>query len=225
MTMHLLEDLEKDILRESLNLGVGRAAAALSELIGHEVEIFLPELELLPKRTAVDLLSEKFNTTAWAVRQYFHHEANPSLMAGHIFLFLQDRELDTPFHKLIISLEQVDPCPLSEAEIIQEIGNIVLHACLSGLADLLVLELQSDAPVVHYTDLRPLLLGIVRHGTQTEPPDNRRRPDHEQDPVIQLLLHFETQESALDGAVMIFLDLITIPHLKQALTEIAFQYG
>lgn len=223
MKPHSFEDLEEDILRESLNLGVGRAAAALSELIGLEVEIFFPELHLLPKRQAVDLLSKKFSTTAWAVQQYFHCREDVSLLAGNIFLFLSDGAQDTPLGQMITELSTRESPPLPEIEVAQEVGNIILSACLSGVADMLAMELVGATPQVHRTELRPLLLGIVRHGDYDPVTVNRRRSLADQDLVIHLLLHFETQANAVDGAVMIFLDLITIPFLKQALARIVNQ--
>ncbi|MBF0610359.1 MAG: hypothetical protein G8345_04390 [Magnetococcales bacterium] len=226
---NLLDEIEKDILRESLNLGVGRAAAALSELIGHEVEIYLPELDLMAKRAAVDLLSEIFCQTQWAIQQYFHDTENPAKLSGHIFLFLRDHGQTTPIHGLIQGMEEADKLTVSEMDIFQELGNILLHACLSGLADLLALELTGQTPTVHRTDLRPLLLNIVRQkvgGTsnQTFHQERRRHPP-QQDPVIQILLHFNTPGATLEGSMMIFLDLITMPFLKQQLQSIASQYG
>ncbi|NGZ27211.1 MAG: hypothetical protein G8345_10040, partial [Magnetococcales bacterium] len=158
----LLDEIEKDILRESLNLGVGRAVAALSELIGHELEIFLPELDLMAKRAAVDLLSDKFCQTLWAIQQYFQDTEDPAKLSGHIFLFLRDHGKTTPIHGLIQGMGEEDKLVVSEMEIFQEIGNILLNACLSGLADLLAMELTGHPPTVHRTDLRPLLLKIVR---------------------------------------------------------------
>lgn len=223
MSFPPLDDLEKDILRESLNLGVGRAAAILSELLGHEVELHLPQLELLPKRTAVELLSDQFDTISWAVRQDFHRHGDPAAMSGHIFLFLRDGQGPLPVSRFTAALG-ADGMALPDDEIIHEIGNILLNACLSGLADLLEMELAGELPTVHQSALRPLLLGLVRHGN-AQLGIERRRPEEDQDPVIHLQLRFDTPCATLMGTMMIFLDLITIPRLKEELARIAARFG
>ena len=50
MNLDSLSDMQRDALRETGSIGAGHAATALSQLVGHGVEIDVPTLEIVPVR-------------------------------------------------------------------------------------------------------------------------------------------------------------------------------
>ena len=46
---------ERDVITELMNMGVGLAAASFSEMIGEEVLLSVPEVEVLPREAAARL--------------------------------------------------------------------------------------------------------------------------------------------------------------------------
>ena len=52
-----LTELQRDTITELLNIGMGRAAAALNDMVGEEVALSVPSVEVLSRRAAAGLSS------------------------------------------------------------------------------------------------------------------------------------------------------------------------
>jgi chemotaxis protein CheC len=150
-------EIERDAITELLNIAIGQAAAGLSQLVEDEVRLSVPFIDFLtPAQAAQRLDSETKGAEAVAVRQHF---TGP--FAGDILLlFPERRSLDLVRHML------GDEVPLSqltelEQEALQEVGNIILNACLGSLANQLSLTVESSLP----TYLRGLGSRILAGGS------------------------------------------------------------
>ena len=66
-----LTELQRDVMMELLNIGMGRAAAVLSEMFHEEVDLSIPFVDLLSRRTATGLIMEKGAERIVAVQQRF----------------------------------------------------------------------------------------------------------------------------------------------------------
>jgi len=56
--LQVLDELQQDALTEVFNVGMGSAAASLSEMVGEEVQLTVPEISFVNKEDAILLLSE-----------------------------------------------------------------------------------------------------------------------------------------------------------------------
>ena len=66
-----LTELQKDALGELFNIGMGRASASLSEMVGEEVELSVPLVEILPYSEAIENISITVGQEVTAVRETF----------------------------------------------------------------------------------------------------------------------------------------------------------
>ncbi|MBF0147428.1 MAG: hypothetical protein HQL84_15640 [Magnetococcales bacterium] len=210
-----MDAIELDLLAEAFNLGLGKGSAALSELLGEEVQVTVPSLQILPKRPAIDQCAKRFDTEAHTVRQAFVDTKNASTFSGDAFLFIP--QASSKILSRLLSGSEV-----SEAEILAELGNLILHSCLSSLADMIETELDSCLPEVHLNRTSDILIEIARNknrctgatgvegATQKE---NQRRPLPLQDRVLQMGVQFKTLSREISGEVMLFLDLSQLPNL------------
>ena len=66
-----LTDIEIDALTEIFNVGAGRAALSLSEIVGDEVQLSVPELEVLRTREIDERVLALANARFAAVSQIF----------------------------------------------------------------------------------------------------------------------------------------------------------
>ena len=57
-----LNELQRDAITELLNIGVGRAAAALSEMVDQEVGLTVPHLDFVPRSELTSSLGDEFGT-------------------------------------------------------------------------------------------------------------------------------------------------------------------
>lgn len=182
-----LSPLQQDAVNELLNVGIGQAAAALSEMVHDEILLSLPEVSFVSQGVAASQLASDEQGHLLAVRQGFS-----GMFAGNaVLIFPERRSLE-----LVRAIfgDAVDPDHLSEMqeEAFNEIGNIILNGCLSSLADMLGKPVESGLPLVVRGDAHGVL-GIDAG-------------DHD---MLALLLNvaFEVHQSNIRGHVVIMLDL------------------
>ena len=214
--MSSLNELELDLLTEAFNIGLGMGSAVLSELLGEEVLLTVPSLNVLPKRPAIDECGLRFGAKAHTIRQAFLDARNVSALAGDAFLFVPEASSQA-ITKLLSDSE------VGEADILSELGNLILHSCLASLANMTETELDSQIPEVHMNRTADVLIAIAREKNKMAGHGNglgatlrvdSRRPPHLQDKVLQLDVRFKTSTGEITGEVMLFLDLAKLPDLK-----------
>ncbi|MFZ6849728.1 chemotaxis protein CheC [Undibacterium sp. RuRC25W] len=136
-----LTELHLDALSEIFNVGAGRAAASLSEIVGDEVLLSVPSVEIR-KSSEIDkevmgLNSERFG----AVHQTF----TGAFEAEAILLFTEAHALEI-VRDMMGSQISLEDLAEFEQEAMCELGNIILNACLSAMADMLSIPLNCSLP-------------------------------------------------------------------------------
>ncbi|MBI3286323.1 MAG: chemotaxis protein CheC [Burkholderiales bacterium] len=139
--MNTLTELHLDALTEVFNVGAGRAAASLSEIVGDEVRLSVPSVEI--RRTAeLDIAMAALGGTRFgAVRQRF----GGSFEAEAVLLFTEDHALEI-VRDMMGSQMSIEDLAEYEQEAMCELGNIILNACLSAMADMLDIALNCSLP-------------------------------------------------------------------------------
>jgi len=136
-----LTELHLDALSEVFNVGAGRAAASLSEIVGDEVRLSVPSVEIRKSseidKTVLGLDSERFG----AVHQTF----TGAFEAEAILLFTEDHALEI-VRDMMGSQISIEDLAEFEQEAMCELGNIILNACLSAMADMLNIPLNCSLP-------------------------------------------------------------------------------
>lgn len=137
-----VSELQRDALAEIFNIGVGRAAASLSLIVNDEIDLSAPSVLFLPpaevQRTllggtemqTLSLVAQDFRGPFDARAMLLFPERNALIIVGHMLG------------------QQVPPEQLSEfeQEAMCEVGNIILNACISALADLFGIEFEGGLP-------------------------------------------------------------------------------
>jgi chemotaxis protein CheC len=139
----LLDDLERDALTELVNIGVSRAAASLRKMVGAQVLLSVPAVEVVTRHGAATLLGERESETLVAVRQAFE-----GVFSGHAMLiFPQANSLEIV---RAVSGGELGPDELAdlETEALAETGNIILNGCLASIANILQRPLSLSLPEV-----------------------------------------------------------------------------
>ena len=128
--------IELDALQESMNIGFGQAARALSEVIDMHVVLSVPKISLAAKEGMAELICAEIGNPAdfSLVEQRFRGS-----FAGTGFLLVPDEE-GRKLAELFGGLEGAEQGPgmsALEDEVILEIGNIIIGACVGKIAELL----------------------------------------------------------------------------------------
>lgn len=139
--MSILSDIEIDALTEIFNVGAGRAALSLCEIVGEEVHLSVPSVEVLRTREidvrVLALANVRFATVSQAFDGPFDAEA--------VLLFTEEHALEI-VHDMMGSQMSLEQLAEFEQEAMCELGNIILNACLSAMADMLGITLNSSLP-------------------------------------------------------------------------------
>lgn len=133
---------EQDLITELMNIGVGHAAAAFSRMIGEEIRMTVPFVQICARDTAAALLRERLPELLAGVRQTFQGP-----LTGVAALIFPERQslqiIRTVLHEGNFPLEEITEL---EQETFLEIGNIVLNHCLGTISNVLGLTCRSSPP-------------------------------------------------------------------------------
>ncbi|BDT67700.1 cheY-P phosphatase CheC [Comamonadaceae bacterium OS-1] len=136
-----LSELQLDALTEVFNVGAGQAAASLSEIVGDEVLLSVPRIQFFDR---TDVNAEMLSLNGGrlgAVRQKF---GGPFSLDATL-LFREEKALEI-VQEMLGSQVSVEDLVDYEHEAMCELGNVILNACLSAIADMLGINLSSTLP-------------------------------------------------------------------------------
>jgi chemotaxis protein CheC len=137
-----LTELERDALAELANIGVSRAAASLRKMVGQQVLLSVPSVEVVSRKTASALIAEREGKNLVAVQQEFAGAFSGRAM----LIFPQAKSL-----QLIRAIVGSDPAVEAtdiEEEALAETGNVILNGCLATMGNILHQSLAVSLPKV-----------------------------------------------------------------------------
>lgn len=136
-----LSSRQNEALTELINIGYGRAAAALSELTGRRITLEVPRVAVYPIQEIGRALTEVLRGEVASVHQVFSGpvSGNALLLLDHdAALMLNSLLLNSPLHSGRLRA--------AEREALTEVGNIVLNACLGVFGNLLQVQVTFAVP-------------------------------------------------------------------------------
>jgi len=153
--MHLTA-LQEDGLVELLNIGFGRAAASLSQLTGHRVLLDVPEVSVHPIEEVSGALQQVVKGQVASVHQIF---SGP--VGGDALLILD--ESGAAILKELLTNEPALPLSIdaSAREVIAEVGNILLNACLGTFGNLLKVQVSFSVPHLTIESIGAILKSLI----------------------------------------------------------------
>lgn len=193
-----LTNVQRDALTELINIGFGRAAASLSRITGHRVLLEVPQVAIHPMGEVNAALSGLVQGDIATVHQVF---SGP--VAGDALLVLD--AAGAALIKQLLTDEM--PLPLamdaSGQEVVTEVGNILLNACLGMFGNLLRVQVSFSVP-----RLTLETLGLVLDSLIVDREELR----------YALVVHaaFRLRDNSLSGYLVIMLGVSSLDRLLQA---------
>ena len=142
MTNMGLTELENDALAEIINIGMGRAADSLSQMVSEEVKLSVPVLRILQGDGAADEISGMTDKDISGVTQDFE-----GILSGRAMLLFPEKQSMNLVRLLLKDEVPLEMMSELEKEALTEVGNIILNACFGTVANTLTFELNSTLPV------------------------------------------------------------------------------
>jgi len=196
-----LTAVQEDALIELLNIGFGRAAASLSQLTGHRVLLEVPHVTIHPVDELTESLERVIHSEVASVHQIF---SGP--VAGDALLILDQsgasmlKELLTNEPALPLSIDA------SAREVLTEVGNILLNACLGTFGNLLRVQVTFSVPQLNLESLGAILesLRVNQEGMK-----------------YALVVHagFKLRDAEVRGYLVIVLSVASLDRLIRAVEE------
>ena len=189
---------QQDALIELLNIGFGRAAASLSQLTGHRVVLDVPQVSIHPISAVKNVLKAVVADDVASVHQIF---SGP--VGGDALLILNHQAAG--ILKELLTDEPPLPLPLdaSAREVLMEVGNILLNACLGTFGNLLNVQVSFSVPRLDLDTLDGVLQSLIvnREGMR-----------------YALLVHagFKLRDAEVTGYLVIVLSVASLDRLLKA---------
>ena len=195
-----LEGLERDALTELVNIGVSRAAVSLRKMVGEQVVLSVPSLELITRDAAAKLIRERESGKLVAVCQDF-----AGAFSGRALLIFPEGS-SVALVKAVAGGGLVDEdLELMEEEALAETGNVVLNGCLASMANMLQRRLTLSLPQVFRGDGQTLFS-----------PEDMATADGV---VLFLYINFSVNERDVRGYIAMLMDLPSLAILKSLVND------
>jgi len=136
-----LTPLEIDALTEIFNIGIGRAANSLNQMVSQTVDLTIPEIEILPNKEAKQKLDFNEEMEISAVTQRFSGD----FQGQALLMFSKENGLQ------LVSLLLGNKIPIEdlselEQDSLVEIGNVILNACFGTVINFLQSSISIEMP-------------------------------------------------------------------------------
>lgn len=157
-TLELSEELQ-DMLTEVFHIGVGRAAASLSEMLEQNIDMDVPELFFLNHSDFEKVISQ-FTGNYVCVLQSIHGDLEG--MGSLSFPLLEGKTL---VDNLVEASTPEQEFGAMETEAIEEVGNIIINGVGAAFHNVIGLQIDFEPPKVLFLDAPIPLLS---------PPNNKK---------------------------------------------------
>ena len=143
MTTHLLNQEQRETMQEVTNIAMGQASAKLAQLLGVFVKLSIPQVNFVEMTEINQTLAMIVgnDTVVSAVRQAY---SGP--IRGEAITIFDDRDGHHDLADLLGYDEELTP--ETEQELLLDTSNLLVGACVSGIARLLNMDLTFAPPAV-----------------------------------------------------------------------------
>ncbi len=153
-----LSNTQMDALREFGNIGSAHAATSLSLMIGLEIEMCVPDLEVVP----LSEVSRFIEPDGPSVGLYFRLLEGNSNPEGHLYLIFPE-ESAKRMSDMLLSKEigATKAITSTERSALMEVGNILISSFGDASAELLGITMIPSPPTYRFGMARKLIEGIA----------------------------------------------------------------
>ncbi len=190
-----LSEIQSDLLKELFNLGIGGAANSLSQLVDQEIILSVPTIlfetpEQLANRMGQD--NEIFSVS---------QAMNGPFAMHSVIVFRPEDSFDVVKQMLGQHLSDETLAEL-QSEALTEIGNIVLNACISVIAEALGESFTIQLPIFRDSSTASMLEETMEDGS---------------DLLLSIVVKMELKKNAVNGHLVFILNADSMNNLYKTL--------
>lgn len=184
---------ELDAISEVFNIGVGKAAATLSEMVGREVVLSLPDARVMQRAE----IARQLPSADVPVSSVFQNFRSPFGDGRAILAFPESKSIGLV--ELVAGKHGTLELTDMDRETLTEVGNIILNACLAALGDMVGTGIEVSVP--EYRSL----------GHWSEVADGASAEG-----VLLLSIQFDLRDVQVGGRLMFLLEFSKLERLIEA---------
>lgn len=200
-----LTNQQKDALCELINIGFGRAASALSILVGQRVIIEAPYVNLYPLKQMDTVLTTLANGELTSVHQVFSGKISGTA------ILLMDTDSSAALTDLLSGGSGDPHGSLSETDraAMEETGNILLNAFTGSFGNLLQVHISFTVPQVRYLSLNNMMNTLMID-------------QHELEYALVVRVNFQLTAGNVNGYVLIVMGIQSMEMLLDAMRSAGY---
>ena len=201
----LMNELERDIIREILNIGLARAADSFAIIAQERVMLEVPNLDLLPSHNIIERVRE-YQTRYVAIQSDIRGDFN-----GSTFMFFSGQHIQR-LSRVCLRMQVPDSLQLNELQesLLLEISNIITGALVTQLANILKANIYGAPPMSPAGDLGAALRSLM--------PD----PDALQPLILSVITQFSDKDNSVELPLMLFFDRATFEKILEIIRTYDF---
>ena len=184
-----MNDLERDIIREILNIGLARAADSFAAIAQERVLLEVPSLELVRASDILKLISS-YQSSHVAIQSDIKGDFN-----GTTLMFFSGQHLQR-LSKVCLRMNVGDELAVNEMQesLLLEISNIITGALVTQLANILKAKIYGAPPRTAQGDLAHSLDSLLETHPKMQPL------------IFSVITQFSDQNSNVELPLMLFFD-------------------
>ncbi|MDC7233062.1 MAG: chemotaxis protein CheC [Spirochaetales bacterium] len=201
----MLTDMELDALRETMNISFGSAAADLADIMDIFIQLTVPSISSVDVSHLPDFVNREitdFSTSSVVQQKY---DGDFEGMAFLIFPYGNEKELISYFQDSDADTFKSDQLIDLEKEVLLEISNILIGACIGRIFEMLNSRISYQPPqILSGTDFDESFVSSELVGN---------------DLAITMNTFFSFEDRNTKGYLILINSQNSIPHLKKALAK------
>ena len=200
-----MNELERDIIREILNIGLARAADSFAVIAQERVMLEVPALDLVP---GIDIIAKvrDYQERYAAIQSDIRGDFN-----GSTFMFFSGQHVQR-LSRVCLRMQVPESLQLNELQqsLLLEISNIITGALVTQLANILKANIYGAPPIAPTGDLTVALSNLM--------PD----PSTLQPIIFSVITQFSDKENSVELPLMLFFDRATFEKILEIIRTYDF---
>jgi chemotaxis protein CheC len=207
MDLHMTE-LERDIIREILNIGLARAADSFASIAQETVLLEVPSLDLVPGTSILDRVKVYENNHV-VIQSDIKGEFN-----GSTLMFFSGQHVQR-LSRVCLRLSKPESLEIDELQesLLLEISNIITGALVTQLANILKASIYGAPPIAPKGQLDTSLTKLITHNPLFQPM------------VFSVITQFSDKNNSVELPLMLFFDRETFAKILDIIRTYDFLNG
>ena len=197
-----LESIDQDALTELFNVGLHKAAASLSELTSQRIIVEPTRLWLC----RMDEMEERLLTLCSGDLATVHQIFSGAVAGDAILLIEYDKAAALSRLMTDDTVALTGRLDQSAREVLAEIGNIVLSACLSAFGDMLRVSVAFSVPRIRVESVKGILRSLAPEAKEAQY-------------AMIAATRFRLSELEVDGYLVVVVGVTSLALISRALEE------